>query len=298
MKRNGGRSDIKRNLEGYLFASPWILGFLLFTISPMIISLFLSFCKYDVLTTLEWIGFENYKRAINSPLFRKALYNTLYWVILGVPVRQIMALILALLTNQKIKGKPLFRTIFYIPSIVSGVALAMLWVWLFEPSVGLINTFLRHIGINSPPLWLGSEEWVKPALIIMSLWGVGQGMVIYLAGLQDIPEQLYEAAEIDGAGVWHKFWKITIPLLTPSIFFNLIMGVIGSFQVFTQAYVMTRGGPLYSSYFYVLYIYDEGFQYMHMGYASALAWILFLIILSLTLVQLSISGRWVIYERI
>lgn len=298
MNRYKRKSDIKENLEGYLFASPWILGFLLFTISPMVISLFLSFCKYDVLTTLEWIGFENYKRAINNPLFWKALYNTLYWVVLGVPVRQIMALILALITNQKIKGKPLFRTIFYVPSVVSGVALAMLWVWLFEPSVGLINTFLRHVGINNPPLWLGSEEWVKPALIIMSLWGVGQGMVIYLAGLQDIPEQLYEAAEIDGAGVWHKFWKITMPLLTPSIFFNLIMGVIGSFQVFTQAYVMTRGGPLYSSYFYVLYIYDEGFQYMHMGYASALAWILFLIILSLTLLQLSISRRWVIYERI
>ncbi|MBC7320932.1 sugar ABC transporter permease [bacterium] len=264
----------------------------------MIASLFLSFCRYDVLTTLEWIGLRNYKEIFNSDLFWKALYNTLYWVVIGVPLRQLMALILALLNNQQIRGKPLFRTIFYIPSVVSGVALAMLWVWLFEPSVGLINTLLRFLGVNNPPLWLGSEEWSKPALIIMSLWGVGQGMVIYLAGLQDIPQQLYEAAEIDGAGIWHKFWKITIPLLTPSIFFNFIMGVIGSFQVFTQAYVMTRGGPLYSTYFYVLYIYDEGFQYMHMGYASALAWILFLIILFFTLLQLKSSGRWVVYERL
>lgn len=288
----------KKAIEGYLFASPWILGFFIFTAGPMIASLFLSFCRYDVLTTLEWIGLRNYKEIFNSDLFWKALYNTLYWVIIGVPLRQLMALILALLNNQQIRGKPLFRTIFYIPSVVSGVALAMLWVWLFEPSVGLINTLLRFLGVNNPPLWLGSEEWSKPALIIMSLWGVGQGMVIYLAGLQDIPQQLYEAAEIDGAGVWYKFWKITIPLLTPSIFFNFIMGVIGSFQVFTQAYVMTRGGPLYSTYFYVLYIYDEGFQYMHMGYASALAWILFLIILFFTLLQLKSSGRWVVYERL
>jgi multiple sugar transport system permease protein len=264
----------------------------------MIASLLLSFCKYDVLTTLEWIGIGNYKQMFNTDLFWKALYNTLYWVILGVPLRQASALLLALLTNQKIKGKPLFRTIFYVPSVVSGVALAMLWVWLFEPSIGLINTMLRTLGIKNPPLWLGSEEWAKPALIIMSLWGVGQGMVIYLAGLQDIPIQLYEAAEIDGAGVWHKFWKITIPLLTPSIFFNFIMGIIGSFQIFTQAYVMTRGGPAYSTYFYVLYIYDEGFQYMHMGYASALAWILFLVILFFTLLQLKSSRRWVVYERL
>jgi len=298
MKDRGKRLRMRKAIEGYLFASPWIIGFFIFTAGPMIASLLLSFCKYDVLTTLEWIGIGNYKQMFNTDLFWKALYNTLYWVILGVPLRQASALLLALLTNQKIKGKPLFRTIFYVPSVVSGVALAMLWVWLFEPSIGLINTMLRTLGIKNPPLWLGSEEWAKPALIIMSLWGVGQGMVIYLAGLQDIPIQLYEAAEIDGAGVWHKFWKITIPLLTPSIFFNFIMGIIGSFQIFTQAYVMTRGGPAYSTYFYVLYIYDEGFQYMHMGYASALAWILFLVILFFTLLQLKSSRRWVVYERL
>jgi len=294
------RSSMKRRkaLEGYLFASPWIAGFLLFTAGPMIASLALSFCKYDILTTLKWIGLENYRQLFSAQLFWTALYNTVYWVVFGVPLRLAMALLLALLMNRKLRGTPLFRTIFYVPSVVSGVALAMLWVWLFEPSVGLINTFLRMLGIANPPLWLGSEQWSKPALIIMSLWGVGGTMVIFLAGLQDIPEQLYEAAEIDGAGAWHKFRAITIPLLTPSIFFNLIMGIINSFQVFTQAYVMTRGGPLYSTYFYVLYIYDEGFQYMHMGYASALAWILLLIILTLTLIQFYFSRRWVVYERI
>jgi len=294
------RSSVKRRkaLEGYLFASPWIAGFLLFTAGPMIASLALSFCKYDILTTLKWIGLENYRYLFGAQLFWTALYNTVYWVVFGVPLRLAMALLLALLMNRKLRGTPLFRTIFYVPSVVSGVALAMLWVWLFDPSVGLINTFLRMLGAANPPLWLGSEQWSKPALIIMSLWGVGGTMVIFLAGLQDIPEQLYEAAEIDGAGAWHKFRTITIPLLTPSIFFNLIMGIINSFQVFTQAYVMTRGGPLYSTYFYVLYIYDEGFQYMHMGYASALAWILLLIILTLTLIQFYFSRRWVVYERI
>jgi multiple sugar transport system permease protein len=288
----------RKALEGYLFASPWIAGFLLFTAGPMIASLALSFCKYDILTTLKWIGLENYRYLFSAQLFWTALYNTVYWVVFGVPLRLAMALLLALLMNRKLRGTPLFRTIFYVPSVVSGVALAMLWVWLFDPSVGLINTFLRMLGAANPPLWLGSEQWSKPALIIMSLWGVGGTMVIFLAGLQDIPEQLYEAAEIDGAGAWHKFRTITIPLLTPSIFFNLIMGIINSFQVFTQAYVMTRGGPLYSTYFYVLYIYDEGFQYMHMGYASALAWILLLIILTLTLIQFYFSRRWVVYERI
>lgn len=288
----------RKALEGYLFASPWIIGFFLFTAGPMIASLVLSFCRYDILTTLKWIGIENYRQLFSAPLFWTSLYNTVYWVVFGVPLRLAMALFLALLMNRKLRGTPLFRTIFYVPSVVSGVALAMLWVWLFDPSVGLINTLLRMLGITNPPLWLGSEQWSKPALILMSLWGIGGTMVIFLAGLQDIPEQLYEAAEIDGAGAWHKFRTITIPLLTPSIFFNLIMGVINSFQVFTQAYVMTRGGPLYSTYFYVLYIYDEGFQYMHMGYASALAWILFIIILSLTLIQFVFSKRWVVYERI
>jgi len=287
---------LKRDLQGHLFAAPWTLGFIVFTVGPMIASIYLSFTDYDVLTRMNWIGLGNYAKIFgDDELFWTSLYNTAYYVFLGVPIRMVLAIAIAMLLNQQIGGVAVYRTLYYLPSVVSGVALSMLWLWLFEPQTGLINTVLRMIGVAGP-LWLGSETWSKPALIIMSLWGMGGSMVIYLAGLQAVPETLYEAAEIDGAGSWTKFWRITLPLLTPVVFFNLVTMIIGSFQVFTQAYVMTRGGPVHSTYFYVLYLYDKGFQYLEMGYASALAWILFWIILVFTLAQLKLSGRWVFYQ--
>ena len=206
-----------------------------------------------------------------------------------------VALFLAVLLNQKVRGLALFRTIFYLPSVTSGVAVSLLWMWLLDPNGGLVNTLLSYLGIRGP-LWLQSPVWSKPALILMSLWGTGGTMVIYLAGLQGIPEQLYEAASIDGANSWARFRHITIPMLSPTIFFTLIIGVINSFQAFTQAYVMTSGGPVNSTLFYVYYIYRRGFQYLHMGYACALAWILFVILLFFTAMQFKLSSQWVFYE--
>jgi multiple sugar transport system permease protein len=203
--------------------------------------------------------------------------------------------LIALLMNQSVKLIALWRTIYYLPAVVSGVAVAMLWLWVFNPDVGLLNRFLATFGITGIG-WLSSTKWALPALIIMSLWNVGGGMVIYLAGLQGIPTDLYEAAHIDGASAWRRFWRITIPMMTPVLFFQLIMGIIGTLQVFTNAFVMTQGGPSNATLFYVLYLYQNAFSFMKMGYASALAWILFLIILALTLVTFWSSNRWVYYE--
>ncbi|MGQ9629228.1 MAG: carbohydrate ABC transporter permease [bacterium] len=286
----------RETAEGYFFISPWILGLLFFTIGPIIASLTLSFHEYDIIAPPIFNGLENYKRLFFDDFrFWQALKVTTIYTVFAVPLQLTLGFAIAVLMNQKLKGITVFRTIYYLPAVVSGVAVAMLWKWIFSYEAGILNVLLWKVGIQGPN-WLGSPEWVLPSLIIMSLWGVGGGMVIYLAGLQGIPTELYEAASIDGAGVWQRFWNVTIPMMTPVIFFNLVMGVIGSFQVFTQAYVMTQGGPLNASLFYVLYLYRRAFQDLQMGYASALAWILFIVILICTIIIFKTSARWVYYE--
>jgi multiple sugar transport system permease protein len=282
---------------GYLFISPWLLGFLMFVIIPIIASLYLSFTNYELFKPgTSWIGFKNYIELLTQDrLFWLSLYNTVYYTVFSVPLGIGVALILALLLNRKLYGVTIYRTIFYLPSVTSGVALSLLWVWLFNPTYGLINVLLGKIGIQGPG-WISDPKWAKPAFILMSLWGVGGTMVILLAGLQGVPEQLYEAAELDGANWWQKFRHVTFPMISPVIFFNLIMGIIGAFQYFTQAYVMTGGGPVDSTLFYVLYLFRQGFLLLRMGYASAMAWLLFIVILLLTIIQFKLASYWVYYE--
>jgi multiple sugar transport system permease protein len=292
-------------LHGYLFILPWILGFLLFTIGPMVAGIYLSFTEYTILAPPRWIGLANYTRAIRDPLLGQSIYNTVYYVALAVPLTLVIGLLLALLLNQKVRAMPFFRTVFYIPSIVPAVASVALWVWIFNGRWGLLNQLLASIGLNGPG-WLTDPAWTKISLVIWTIWGVGGTMIIYLAGLQGIPEVFYEAAEIDGASTFRRFWHITLPILSPTIFFNMILSIIGSFQIFTAvlilggtqtlSYQTPAGGPLNSLLVYVLYIYQNAFYFFKMGYAAALAWILFLIVLVLTLIQFRMAGRWVYYE--
>ncbi len=280
---------------GYLFALPWLLGFLIFTLGPLLASIYLSFTSYDVLNPPNFIGLGNYKTLFHDPLFWKSLYNTFYMVIIGVPVNIIVAFSIALLLNVEVKGIALYRAIYYLPSITPVVASSILWLWILNADFGILNSTLALFGIRGPN-WLTDPGWAKLAIIMMGAWGAGGGMLIYLAGLKNIPEQLYEAAEIDGANLWYKFWNITIPMISPTLFFNLIMGIIGTFQIFTQAYIMTGGGPLDSTLFYVYYLFNNAFSYFKMGYACSMAWILFLVVLALTAIQLKLASYWVYYE--
>ncbi len=289
----------EESLAAYLFVSPWLLGLLLLTAGPILASIVYSFCRYDVLHTAEFVGFENYARLFtDDPLFWKSLGNTAY-MMLGVPIGMAAGLAIAMLLNTEAKGMRFYRTVFYLPAIVPMVASAILWIWVLNPEMGLVNSLLRMLGVGDPPNWLQSASWAfgsKSAIILMGLWSAGSGMIIWLAGLKGIPQHLYEAAEIDGAGPWRRFFHVTLPMLSPYIFFNLIMGIIGTMQIFTQAYIMTEGGPDDSTLFYAYYLFNNAFRYFKMGYASALAWILFLIILALTLLQLKMAPRWVHYE--
>ncbi len=279
----------------YFFISPWVLGFIIFTAGPILASLYFSFNDYAIIAPAEWVGLKNFQRLFTGDdLFWKSLWNTLYYVGIGVPLRIVFAFALATLLNQQIRGRLFYRVAYYMPSIIPGVAGAVLWIILLNPRLGLINLVLSLFGIEGPN-WLGSPDWSKPALIMMSLWGVGGSMVLYLAGLQGIPESLYEAAKIDGASRWSMFWNVTIPLMTPTILYNLILQIIGSFQVFGSAFIMTHGGPLNSTLFYMLHLYNYAFQYFKMGYASALAWVLFVIIMFFTLITLKWSQAWVFY---
>jgi len=265
----------------------------------------LSFTEYTILQPPKWIGLWNYSRMLRDPLVGQSLYNTAYYVVLAIPLSLLVGLLLAILLNQRVKGMPFFRTAFYMPSIVPAVASIALWIWVLNGHLGLLNLFLKNLGIIGPG-WLTDPVWTKPALVIWTLWGAGGTMVIYLAGLQGIPQELYEAAEIDGAGAWRRFWAITIPMLSSTIFFNLIMGIINSFQIFTPAlifgatqtlsYQTPAGGPLNSLLFAVLYIYQNAFYFYKMGYAAAMAWLLFAIVLIFTVVQFRLAGRWVYYE--
>ena len=280
----------------YTYISPWIIGYLVFTLGPLVASIVISVTDWDILTPAKFVGLANYVRMFTKDrLFWQSLKVTAIYSFVGIPLRLGLALFMAMLLNQPIKFRAVMRTLYYTPSVVSGVAVSMLWMWVFNPDFGAINFVLGKFGIQGPG-WVYDEHWALPALIIMSLWGIGQPMVTFLAGLQGVPRSLYDAAEVDGAGIWHKFWSVTFPSISPVIFFNAIMGIIGSFQVFTQAFIMTSGGPHYATYFYVYHLYNNAFRDLRMGYGSALAWILFLIIILLTLAIFRSTPMWLYYE--
>lgn len=282
---------------GYIFLLPWLVGLIVFWIGPIIASAWFSLMEYDVLSPPQWIGLDNYVRAFTGDKqFWPSLLRTFNYSIAVVPLTIFGSLFLAVLLNQKLKGTNIFRTIFFLPHLTPAVALAVLWIWLLHPSIGPVNILLEAVGINGPG-WLTSKDWAMEALILISLWaGVGGNtMLIFLAGLQGVPQELLEAAEIDGAGRWAKFRNVTLPMISPTLLFNLILGVIGALKVFTLAFVATAGGPSYSTWFFALHIYNQAFAYFRMGYGSALAWIFVLILLAFTYLQLYSSKRWVYY---
>lgn len=284
----------KEILAGYLLALPWMIGFILFIAGPMLASILLSFTDWNLLSPPRWVGLSNYRLLIEDKLVIQSLKVTTYYAFTAVPLRTMLGLLLAILLNQKLKFQSFFRTVYYLPSISSGVAVSILWIWLLNSEYGIINYILQLIGIKGPA-WLADSRYVIPAFVLMNLWGVGGSSLIYLAGLQGIPTEYYEAAEVDGAGIVHRFWYITLPLMSPIVFFNLITGLISALQIFTQSYIMTGGGPHNSSLFFVLYLYRNAFQLMKMGYASALAWVLFIYILVLTISIFRSSYIWVYY---
>jgi multiple sugar transport system permease protein len=282
-------------IDSYVFMSPAIVGLLLFILGPIVASAYFSFTDYDILGSPVWIGFGNYIELFHDPLFWKSIKVTMIYSVVSVPAGLILSLFVAMLLNRNIRGIFIFRTIFYLPAVMSGVAVALLWKWIFNPEFGLMNWALDLIGIHGPK-WFIDEQWALPPIIIMGLWNVGASMLIYLAGLQGIPTDLYEASEIDGANKRKQFFHITIPMLSPVIFFNLITMIIGALQVFTEGFVMTAGGPNNATLFSVLYLYRNAFSYLQMGYASALAWMLFIIIFIFTIIVFKSSPMWVFYE--
>jgi len=284
-------------LWGYFFLLPWLIGLIVFTVGPLIGSILLSLTKYDVLSPPKFIGLTNYTTAFfGDPLFWPSLARTFEYSVVVVPLGLIGSLMLAMLLNRGMKGTNTFRAIFFLPSLTPTVALALLWTWLFHPTVGPINVGLRYLGIQGPG-WLTSQHWALPALILITLWSTwgGSTMIIFLAGLQGVPDALLDAAEIDGAGRWSKFRNVTLPMISPTILFNLVLGVIGALKVFTLAFVATNGGPSYATWFLALHIYNEAFKYFRMGYGSSLAWIFALILFAFTFVQMTLSRRWVYY---
>lgn len=288
-------SSRREAITFYLCISPWLIGFVAFVLGPMLASFYFSLTDWTLLSPPVWAGLDNYARMATDPLVLQSLKITGLFTLAYVPLDLMGGLALALLMNQKVRGISIFRTVYYLPSVISGVAYVVLWMWIFHPSAGLFNTLLAYVGIPGPR-WLASPDWALPAIVIMSLWGLGRSMVIYLAGLQGVPTHLYEAAALDGANTWQQFWAITLPLLTPTIFFNLVLSIIGTAQTFTQAFVATNGGPLNATLFYVLYLYRQAFQMFRMGYASALAWALFVIVMVLTLLVVRSGRSWVYYE--
>jgi multiple sugar transport system permease protein len=280
----------------YLLIMPWLLGFSVFIAYPMLRSFYLSFTSYDLMTEPTWIGLRNYERIASDSDFWQSLRVTALYTLGAVPGGTLIALALAMVLSQKLRGVNIWRTIFFIPSVLSSVAIAVLWLYIFRPEGGLLNIVLSWFGIEGPG-WLNSEQWALPAMIIMSWWTVGGQIVIYLAGIKGIPTVLYEVAEIDGAGVWARFRKVTLPMLSPVIFFNVVLAIIGAFQVFDTGFVLTRGGPNDATLFYMIYLYERAFEFVQMGYASALAWILFVVIMAVTLLVVRSSAAWVYYEN-
>lgn len=287
----------KKALLGYLFASPWIVGFLLFGLYPVLMSLWYSLCQYDVLRIPQFIGLRNYRELLfGDPYFYSAVWNTLFYTLVRTPLVILGSLLLAMIVSKAVRGVRIFRTIYFIPSIISGVILSVLWMWLLNPEYGLINSTLQFFGLQGP-LWLIDPRWSKPAIILMSVWSLGGGrMLVFLAAIQNVPQHYYEAVEMDGGGWWARFRHVTLPFISPVLFLWFILEVIGALQVFVEAYVMTKGGPLNSTLFYNLYLYNKAFDDFDMGYASALAWLLFLLAGIITFVQFRISRKWVYYS--
>lgn len=289
------RARLRRELTGYAFISPWLIGFLAFTLGPFLASIYLSFTRYDIVSAPVWVGSANYHHLLShDPLFWKALGITLKYAAVAVPLGIVAGVSLALLLNSRIAGISVYRTVFFVPSIVPVVATSVVFMWILNPQIGLVNGVLKLIGVTGPA-WLQDAKWAFWSLVFMSLWGVGGSMIIYLAGIKDIPAHLYEAAMIDGATAWQRTRHVTLPMMTPVIFFNLVMGVIHAFQYFTQAFIMTQGGPEESTTFYALYLFNRAWRYLDMGYASAMAWILFAVIMVFTGLILRSQRKWVHY---
>ncbi|MFN8443461.1 MAG: sugar ABC transporter permease [Caldilineaceae bacterium] len=290
------KQSTREALYGYLMASPWILGFLFFTLYPLIASFGIGLYSTNFLNHWDWVGLHWFEATLKDKLVQKALLNTAYFSFVSVPLSTTLALIIAVMLNQGIRFQSFWRTVYYLPSVVSGVAVSLLWKWLYEPNIGLFNTILKWFGIQGPR-WILDQNWAMPSVILMALWGAGGAMLIYLAGLRGIPTALYEAAEIDGASSLRRFFAITLPLLTPTILFNVVLNIIGSWQVFTQALLMTNGGPNNATLTAVLHLYRTGFQNGEFGYASAQGWWLFIIVLVFVLVALRSASSWVQYDR-
>lgn len=281
-------------IDGYIGILPWLIGFLAFTLLPLCAAVVLSFCYWDILTPIRWAGVENYLNILRDPLVKNALWNTFRYTVVVVPATTALGLAIAMMLNQRIKGILFFRVVYYLPSVLPGVAVAMLWMWMFNPDFGVINTMLGYLGIQGPA-WLNDKAWAMWAIVIRACWGVGGGMILFLAALQGVPESYYEAATIDGANAWHSFRHITFPMITPTIFYFVITGVIGSIQEYVLFRVMTNGGPARTTQTLVFYLYDKAFRDYTIGYASALSWVVFFIALVLTLLLFK-SSSWVYYE--
>jgi multiple sugar transport system permease protein len=294
--RRLSRQERRGLITGLLFISPWIIGFLLFRVVPFLMSLYYSFTFYPILESPTWIGLANYRNLVTDGRFVSALYNTAYYALFAVPLGTFFGIMLAMLLNMKVKGMSAWRTVFYLPSITPVVATSLVWLWMFNPRGGIINYVLSLVGIRGPG-WLGSPEWAKPALILMSLWGVGTAVVIYLAALQDVPRELMEAAQLDGANSGQQIWYVTLPMISPVILFVVITGLIGAFQYFTEVHVMTggSGSPADSTLMMSIYLWQSAFQFFKMGYAAAQAWIMFVIVVAFTVVLFRVSGRVVYY---
>ena len=290
------RNEARALLKGLAFLSPWLIGFAVFTVVPVALSLYYSFCDYSLLQPPLFTGLDNYRALAGDPVFWKVLRNTLVYGVFALPLGMLAALGVAMLLNAKIRGVSVYRTIVFLPSLVPAVASAMLWMWMFNADLGLINAALRAIGVGNPPGWLTTVRWAMPALVLMSFWGVGNTVVIYLAGLQDVPRELYEAADIDGASPLRKVWHVTLPSISPVIFFNLIMGIIGTLQMLTTPFILTGGGPARSTLLYTQYLYMNAFEFLKMGYASAMAWVMLLIVLVLTGLAAWSGRKWVHYQ--
>jgi multiple sugar transport system permease protein len=287
----------RKALEGYLYISPFLIGFAVFTAYPLLASLYLSFTNFNLLTAPEWVGLDNYVRAFRGDnLFWSSLGRTAQYTLILVPLGIAASLGAALLLTRGFAGTSLFRTFFFLPSITPIIASVLIWLWILQPSIGVLNYLLSLVNIPGPP-WVQSTTWAIPSLILLSLWNTAGGtrMIVFLAGLQGVPVELYDAAKIDGASAWQRFLNVTIPLISPTIFFNLIVSIIGALSVFSVAYIGTQGGPAYATYFYVYHLYTTAFQYSLMGYAAALAWIFLVVVLMLTAVQFRLQQRWVYY---
>jgi multiple sugar transport system permease protein len=287
----------KRTLEGYLFVLPWIIGIFAFFLYPMGYALYISFTAWKVTGISPWVGLGNYQRLFHDPLFFHSLKLTTVYTLISVPLQLVVGFTMAYLLNQKIKGLGVFRTIYYMPAILSGPAIAVVWGWLFNTEFGIVNHILGFLGIPSIP-WLTSRHWIFYFYIIMSLWTVGNTVILYLAGLQGIPTDYYEAADVDGANRFQKLWQVTVPMMSPVIFFNLLISIVASFQVFTVAYIVSKGtgGPANGSLFYYLYLYRVGFGSGYLGYAAAMGWVLFIILVVISAVIFKASGTLVYYE--